>query len=110
MKRKIVADECVLLLWQTELMGNGEVEHDAQLHLFRQTVNGRLIGACDMAQAIYDTGAGYYTFPFLRFMAENGPICPTCRVAMYTTGLLAKNQPYEPFPDDDREDIAHVLG
>ena len=92
-RRPLDPRECRLILWATELDDEHNIRSDAHLHLFRQLHSGTMIAACDIADAVmHGTGIGYYSFPFIRWIAENAPVCPTCKAAMYTEGLLTDNR------------------
>lgn len=79
-KRTVRLNELVLLIRIGDLLKSGNLAPDRHYHIARRTVNGNLIGACDIAKNALDRGEGYYTVSAYRFLIETlePHICDFC--------------------------------
>lgn len=80
LKRHVHNDELVLVVFAEDMTQRGTLRSDRQWHIFRQTVNGNRIGACDTVKERLESGFPYYAVPFKPFLADavRDQICFWC--------------------------------
>ncbi len=69
-KRPIDNRELVIVAFAEDMTERHTLRADRQWHIFRQTVNGNRIAACDTSRNRLENGHPYYTVPFTLFLAD----------------------------------------
>lgn len=69
-KRPIHNKELVIAAFAEDMTWRATLRADRKWHIFRQTANGNMIGACDTAKNRLENGYPYYTVRFTPFLAD----------------------------------------
>jgi hypothetical protein len=87
-KRALEQRELVLRIFPAQAEGNAAVGKQ-ETHVYRLGLaTGKAIPACKQGEWLLHRGFGYWQMPMILWVAQNAPLCETCRARLVTEGIL----------------------